>query len=243
MERTGYIPGAEALQTVSSMVDRLKEVNPDLTYVLDPVMGDDGKIYVSPDVVPVYKSLLPKATVATPNAFEAELLTEVKITSLQALKTCLNTFHKLYNIPNILISSCEEGLFEGSLDSDYLICAGSSMTSNGPTEAFMIRFPKLAEHFEGVGDLFSALVTARIDLDTIPLSRTAELAIASLQAIIANTRHYAAGIAAKNGINLLPNETETPQARINRLRTIELRIVPNPGCILDPVIEFKAQPL
>ena len=35
-------------------------------------MGDDGKIYVSPEVVPIYKSLLPRANCATPNHFEAE---------------------------------------------------------------------------------------------------------------------------------------------------------------------------
>ena len=54
------------------MVDRLRQINPDLVYILDPVMGDDGKIYVSPEVVPIYKSLLPRANCATPNHFEAE---------------------------------------------------------------------------------------------------------------------------------------------------------------------------
>ena len=54
------------------MVDRLRQINPDLVYILDPVMGDDGKIYVSPEVVPIYRSLLPRANCATPNHFEAE---------------------------------------------------------------------------------------------------------------------------------------------------------------------------
>jgi pyridoxine kinase len=36
-------------------------------------MGDIGKgLYVSPDVIPVYKDLLKSATIITPNQFEAE---------------------------------------------------------------------------------------------------------------------------------------------------------------------------
>ncbi len=37
------------------------------------VMGDVGKgLYVSSDVVPIYKNMLRLATVITPNQFEAE---------------------------------------------------------------------------------------------------------------------------------------------------------------------------
>lgn len=41
---TGYVPGAEALQAVASIVDRMRAANDRLIYVLDPVMGDDGKL-------------------------------------------------------------------------------------------------------------------------------------------------------------------------------------------------------
>jgi pyridoxine kinase len=40
--------------------------------VLDPVMGDEGKIYVSEQVVPAYKNLLKDADLILPNQFEAE---------------------------------------------------------------------------------------------------------------------------------------------------------------------------
>jgi len=40
--------------------------------VLDPVMGDNGKIYVNEDVVPAYKNLLRDADLILPNQFEAE---------------------------------------------------------------------------------------------------------------------------------------------------------------------------
>lgn len=40
--------------------------------MLDPVMGDEGRIYVSEDVVPAYKTLLQDADLILPNQFEAE---------------------------------------------------------------------------------------------------------------------------------------------------------------------------
>lgn len=40
--------------------------------VLDPVMGDQGRLYVDPGVVPVYKNILPDADLIVPNQFEAE---------------------------------------------------------------------------------------------------------------------------------------------------------------------------
>ena len=40
--------------------------------VLDPVMGDEGYIYVNEDVIPVYKNILHDADLILPNQFEAE---------------------------------------------------------------------------------------------------------------------------------------------------------------------------
>ena len=35
-------------------------------------MGDDGRLYVSDDVIPIYKNLLHDADLILPNQFEAE---------------------------------------------------------------------------------------------------------------------------------------------------------------------------
>ena len=40
--------------------------------VLDPVMGDEGRMYVSQDIMPAYKTLLQDADLILPNQFEAE---------------------------------------------------------------------------------------------------------------------------------------------------------------------------
>lgn len=76
MMLSGYIPGAEGVTAVGNIAKGLKEKFRDVPgkffWVLDPVMGDNGKLYVAPEVVPAYKALLPYADLILPNQFEAE---------------------------------------------------------------------------------------------------------------------------------------------------------------------------
>lgn len=73
---SGYIPGAEAVEAVGKIGIELKEKTKDdpgrFFWVLDPVMGDNGHLYVAEDVVPAYKSLIHYADLILPNQFEAE---------------------------------------------------------------------------------------------------------------------------------------------------------------------------
>ncbi|KAF8159288.1 Ribokinase-like protein [Crassisporium funariophilum] len=102
---TGYIPGAEALSAVEKLVKRLKETKDELIYLLDPVMGDAGRLYVAPDVIPVYQRMLPLATIITPNWFEVEILTNTKLTDLPSLQRALRILHTEHRVPNVVISS------------------------------------------------------------------------------------------------------------------------------------------
>lgn len=78
------------LQAIVQVAQQLKHANPGLIYVCDPVLGDEGKLYVKEDLIQAYKSeIMPLVTLLTPNQFEAELLTGVTIKSEEdALKVC-----------------------------------------------------------------------------------------------------------------------------------------------------------
>ncbi|EGU11536.1 Bud site selection protein 16 [Rhodotorula toruloides ATCC 204091] len=264
---TGYVPGADALKVVVLAVDRLRAINPSLVYILDPVMGDDGRIYVSESVIPIYKALLPRATCATPNYFEAELLTDIKILDATSLQLALRTFHERYRIPNIVVSAVSLPLSElvklgfvdapalttSSSTSRMLVCAGSTLVSAPgeplKTTSFGIAFPELAEHYEGVGDVFSALVAGRFPSASdpafaahpiSPLARTVELAIASLQGILAKTRQHALSLAKGRADLIVPREGESAEERVRRLRTVELRLVQSQQEILNPDVKHRA---
>eukprot|EP01133_Synstelium_polycarpum_P013857 gene13857-16341_t len=70
---TGYNNNAETLRTVLSIVKKLKEKNPNLIYVCDPVLGDNNKLYVPEDLVDIYKNeVISHADYLFPNQTEVE---------------------------------------------------------------------------------------------------------------------------------------------------------------------------
>ena len=97
-------------------------------YVCDPVMGDTGPgLYVPADLLPVYKSLiLPLADVCLPNQFEAELLTDRKITSEQDAREVMDFLHSK-GPSTVILSSTELG------NSEYLLGMASSIVDGVKT--------------------------------------------------------------------------------------------------------------
>lgn len=93
--------------------------------VLDPVMGDNGKLYIPEDEVPEYKGLLREADLILPNQFEAECvltptrqhmrqvlthpacrtLSETPIHDLDSLATAIQVLHTTYRVPHVIITS------------------------------------------------------------------------------------------------------------------------------------------
>jgi len=74
---TGYIPEAEQVTAISSLIANIQRNNNDLIYMCDPVLGDKSGLYVKSDVAGAIKSdLISICDIATPNRFELEWLTE-----------------------------------------------------------------------------------------------------------------------------------------------------------------------
>jgi len=78
-------------------------------------MGDQGRLYVAEDIVPAYRSLLNDADLILPNAFEAELLAEMKITDMASLTAAIAKLHRVYQLPHIIVTSLRLDSNEGSL--------------------------------------------------------------------------------------------------------------------------------
>jgi pyridoxine kinase len=76
MMLTGYAPSAAAVEAIGTIARELKFkaiLKPgSFFWVLDPVMGDNGKLYVPEDVVPAYSALVQHADLILPNQYEAE---------------------------------------------------------------------------------------------------------------------------------------------------------------------------
>ena len=54
----GYIGAPSFLEKLAEVVKKMKELNPGLTYVCDPVMGDFGPgMYVPETLLPLYREV------------------------------------------------------------------------------------------------------------------------------------------------------------------------------------------
>lgn len=76
----------------------------------DPVLGDNGSLYVPKELIPIYQNvIIPLCDICTPNQFEAELLTGVIIDTEQNAWTALDWFHKK-GVKTVVLSSTSIGV-------------------------------------------------------------------------------------------------------------------------------------
>ncbi|MET4805692.1 pyridoxal kinase PdxY [Limibacillus sp. MBR-115] len=147
---SGYLGSAELGQAVLNAVALVKEANPDAFYVCDPVMGDDGELYVSPEIPRFFREeALPQADVLTPNLFELSLLTgwhiERRLDLLSASEWLLEG-----GLDCLLVTSVD--LVDSPPDSIEMLVAG-------PKGIWRLVTPRLTLTHKagGAGDLTAAL--------------------------------------------------------------------------------------
>eukprot|EP00249_Psilotum_nudum_P006161 c19500_g1_i2 orf=99-1145(+) len=177
---TGYIGSLSFLEMVLEVVKKLRSVNPELIYVCDPVMGDEGQFYIAPELVPIYKDrVVPAASMLTPNQFEAEKLTGCSIkTEGDALRAC-QLLH-LSGPSKVVITSLE-------IDDKFLLIGSQAKGKVLEYEQFRISMPKIPSYFTGTGDLMTALLLGWSYKYSSNLAKAAELAVSSLQAVLHRT--------------------------------------------------------
>jgi len=214
---TGYIGSVSFLETILRVVEKLRSVNPDMIYVCDPVLGDDGEFYVPSELVSVYREkVIPVASMLTPNQFEAEKLTGFSISSEAEVLSACNALHYA-GPPKVVITSME---LEGML---FLV--GSHEKIKGqPPEQFKIIMPKIPAYFTGTGDLMTALLLGWSEKYPDELWKAAELAVASLQAVLHRTiRDYKAA-------DIKP-----------RIKQLEIRLIQSQDDIKSPQVTYFAE--
>lgn len=143
---SGYLGEVETAKTVSRTIELIKEQNETAIYLLDPVIGDDGQIYVKNGLIEAFKNeLLPKADVILPNQSELGWLSGLKINDVSSLKTASKYLIKC-GAKTVVVT----GIPEIETLTNYVVTS----------DAFWaISTPKLNRKFSGTGDLFSSLFT------------------------------------------------------------------------------------
>ena len=167
---TGYVGSGECLQEISNFIAKVKKEYPNTVVLVDPVLGDNGRLYCPEECIKVYREMISNADIITPNGFEAEILTGILATST--------------NIAKIMIMLHEMGprtvIVTSVLENKNL----SLYASDGQT-IYEIAIPLIGESFTGTGDTFSALLIAH--LNSLPLKDACLRAVDTMIAILRKT--------------------------------------------------------
>ncbi len=170
---SGYLGRPSTARVVAQAVRAVRRANPDSFYVLDPVIGDDGRIYVAPGVVDAIRCrLLPLADIITPNRYELAWLTGRPVDDTAAVVTAARALCR-GSLGQVVVT----GIVQGERISACVVTADTVR---------WVAAPYRQARFRGAGDLFSALYAAHF-IDTRDIARALEAAMSGLDLVTRRT--------------------------------------------------------
>ena len=198
---TGYIGSESFLRAVVGLVDSLRRDGADVEWVCDPVIGDDGRCYVPEALISQFRSsAVPRATLLTPNQFEAEVLSGVTVRTIDDAFAALDWVHSR-GCPSAVMTSSDLGGDEGMLllgscawedaSDDRGVWPEGAFGTRGPRARFAVTIPRLRGRFTGTGDLTAALLLAHTADRRGGLPSACFKTVLTLQAVCKETIRWA----------------------------------------------------
>lgn len=173
---TGYLGSPGNAAVIADFVERAMIRNPKLVYLCDPVIGDDGRVYVAEGILDVLRHrLLPAANLTTPNQFELELLSGVTVADAQGLSSACAA---LAGRVDVVATGCTlTDTPAGQVET--ILCA------NGQLSRFAT--PRLPIRPYGTGDLLTGLIAAHLAKGKA-VEAAVRLAVETIFAVLVRTQ-------------------------------------------------------
>ena len=230
---TGYIGSESFLRAVLDVLKTLRSSNNGMCrYVCDPVLGDynsdgEGRFYCPPQLAKIYRDeVLPLANVVTPNRFEAEELTGIKVCTLNDAKDACKKLHDLGPDLVFITSATFNGKVDdksvGDKEEKLMTILASKRTTSGDAmnssdEVWRIDSPIINGTYTGTGDLCAALLLAWTEKES-NLQRAMEKVCGTMYSVIKATKDYSG----------------------DTVRSRELRLIQSKEIIENPPVLFTA---
>jgi pyridoxine kinase len=174
---TGYLGSPGIAAVVADFVERALTRNSKLVYLCDPVIGDDGRVYVADGILDVVRHrLVPAANLITPNQFELALLAGTTIDDTQGLAAARAKLERLASFGVIATGCTLADTQAGQVET--ILCANDRLA----------RFatPRLPIRPSGTGDLLSALIAAHLAKGEV-MEAAVRLAVETVFAVLVRT--------------------------------------------------------
>jgi pyridoxine kinase len=165
---TGYFVSPEGVAAAAQAIRRIQAANPRVLVLVDPVLGDAGRLYVTPEVADaIRRDLVPLATVATPNLYELQRLSGVTLADIAAVAQAAERLGP----PMVVVTSAAET----DATVTTLLVAGDE------------RVERVARKYAGIpngaGDLFAGVLLGHL-LQSHAGAAALEAAIADLDRVL-----------------------------------------------------------
>jgi len=175
---TGYVGKVEIGEAALRALDALRGASANAIYACDPVIGDVGKgVYTAPGVAEFFRErALPRADIATPNAFELGWLTGAEARDVPSAKAAIAALRA--RGPKIVLVT--------SLRLDDTPADAIDMVVGDDSGFWRLRTPRFPVDVNGAGDLLSALFLAHVLTSRLAPHALASAA-SSVYAVVAAT--------------------------------------------------------
>ncbi|WP_343314794.1 pyridoxal kinase [Brucella sp. BE17] len=151
---SGYLGSRANGDVVAAFVRRARQINPDITYICDPVMGDSTLwVFVAHQVVEcICSELVPLADLLTPNQFEIGLITQSQPANWPQIEAAAMKIQAQRGARLVVTGFTLGDTPNGSLEN--VVFDGKSCTR--------LTSPRLPIVPVGTGDLYTGLLTAKL---------------------------------------------------------------------------------
>lgn len=182
---TGYFASPEAIAAVATVLRRIKAANVRVRVLVDPIIGDAGRLYVPVDTAEAIRDqLLPLADIATPNLFELQWLAGVD----NGATDVTNAARKL-GPQTVIVTSA-------ALSETHI--ATRLVTDSTSIERTSVRLQQVPN---GSGDLLDGLLLGHC-LTGLPVDQALDRALARLEHVLAASAGY--DVLQLSALNTLP---------------------------------------
>jgi pyridoxine kinase len=149
---TGYLGDAPTVPLAIAALEAARATKPEVVFACDPVMGDDGALYVSQALADsIARELVPRADILFPNIFELQHLSGLPVTGLRDVRPAMEALRK--KTRNALV------IATGIPDEQHAdLITALALDDSGLWQAKAKRHPMGAS---GNGDCFAALFLGR----------------------------------------------------------------------------------
>ena len=162
----------------AKLVEQAFELWPQAYKVVDPVLGDAGRLYrgVGAEMVPAMYDLCRKADLILPNGTEAALLLGDPLPGVGSAEQAAAQAARLTRIAPQVVVTGVTGLADGRC----IGCVGAARGGQG----YLVKTPLIPRLYHGTGDIFGAVLVGRILQGNVP-----QAAVQAAAAFVAECIH------------------------------------------------------